>query len=234
MTAPRAGGHVPGIWWGVRSANPRPGVAVFGWFVLGLLLLLLLVVPLLSDPAAGAGGVPLEQIVVAWLVLAFMLAVFTLLWHAAVLAAPGQGAALARYCAVLLLLVVGTALATNHVLQRDDYDERAWWLLAPNPYAVLVDAVADPIPGPAGTAYKEDDDDWYPPWNPLDTARLSLNFARDPVWQDTSDDCEVAPDGGCVDQSHRPGPVWPYGLVADATVAAGALALATRRQGVPV
>jgi ABC-2 type transport system permease protein len=248
------------LWTDRLESNPRPGLAVSGWYLIGLLLLLVFAVPLLSGPSAASvtglvaawvtslvflatalplalvtmtmGGVPGRRVAAAWLALAALLGVFTVLWHAAVLAAPDQAAALARYLGAALGLVVGTFVACTLVLLRDPYDGRAWWLLAPNPYAVLVDAVADPVPGPGGKAYRESGDNWFAPWDPLESARLALNDVRDPLWEDTTDDCEVDPAGGCVDNSRRPGPVWPYGLAAEAGIATGALALAARRRPV--
>ena len=97
------------------------------------------------------------------------------------------------------------------------HTELTWWLLAANPYVV----VADAAPG------QSDEDVFSIIKIGVRTAANGPELPVDECWaaQDTSNDVgEPMPDGV----------VWPFGLIINGGLAAGALALAVHRLSLPV
>lgn len=125
--------------------------------------------------------------------------------------------------------------------------DRVWWLLAPNPFVILADA-APQLPaltkvqvaerqrqqesGQSTTDLRDVD--------PLGSLGRGVRSLRQPPTADQTDaggGVAVSGSGMSVDTASAPRhdrrPVWPYGLAFDALVAAGALALTTRRLRTP-
>ena len=106
--------------------------------------------------------------------------------------------------------------------------DRTWWLLAPNPFAVLADsAPAGPVREirlPDGRVVRE----------PLEVDILGsmsrglhqMRIERKPVSTEYGTSYEVPPDA-------EGGPVWPTGLAVNLLLAAGAIWLTTRRLRTP-
>ena len=86
--------------------------------------------------------------------------------------------------------------------------DRLWWLLAPNPFAVLADSTRGPIEAER-TAF-----------DPLQTIREGVRSARDP-------------DSGWSGIASTQKAVWPYGLAFHLLLGAGALTLTIRRLRAP-
>jgi ABC-2 type transport system permease protein len=90
-------------------------------------------------------------------------------------------------------------------VQRTD---QVWWLLAPNPFAVLADSTSGTVEGER-TAF-----------DPLQTIREGVRSARDP-------------DSGWSGVASVEKAVWPYGLAFNLLLGAGALTLTIRRLRTP-
>jgi hypothetical protein len=87
--------------------------------------------------------------------------------------------------------------------------DRVWWLLAPNPSAVLADSTSGAP-------------EWErPAFDPLQTIREGVRSARDPA----SGLSAMAPSTEMA--------VWPYGLAFNLLLGGGALALTVRRLRTP-
>ena len=86
--------------------------------------------------------------------------------------------------------------------------EKVWWVLAPNPFAVLADSTS-------GTAEWE-----RAGFDPLQTIREGLRSARDP-------------DSGWSGVASTEKAVWPYGLAFNMLLGVGALTLTIRRLRTP-
>jgi hypothetical protein len=106
--------------------------------------------------------------------------------------------------------------------------DRTWWLLAPNPFAVLADSA------PAGPVHREQLPNGEVVEVPADVDILGslsralhkIRATPEPVQHDFGTSFEV-PDGV------TGGPVWPLGLGIDVALAAGALWLTTVRLRTP-
>lgn len=110
--------------------------------------------------------------------------------------------------------------------------EKVWWLLAPNPFVILADAAPDTEPrfDPRTGARLAD------PFDPLGEIGNAVRDARDPSEHRMVPAYGAVPPEGMVppEPEPEPGPVWPYGLVFDVLLGAGAVALTIRRLRTPV
>lgn len=89
------------------------------------------------------------------------------------------------------------------------HTERVWWLLAPNPFAVLADSTSGTVEWDRTTSF-----------DPLQTIREGVRSARDP-------------DSGWSGVASIEKAVWPYGLAFNLLLGAGALTLTIRRLRTP-
>jgi hypothetical protein len=92
-----------------------------------------------------------------------------------------------------------------------------WWLLAPNPFVVLADA-APKLPAPPDRRYPEP---VTRPADPLGEIGREVRSTR------------RSSDGSSGEPASGSGPVWPYGLVFDTALGAGALWITIRRLRTP-
>lgn len=106
--------------------------------------------------------------------------------------------------------------------------EKVWWLLAPNPFVILADAAPDTAPriDPRTGARLAD------PFDPLGEIGHAVRDARDPSERHSAPTLDAPPLPS--EPKQQPGPVWPYGLVFDLLVGAGAVVLTIRRLRTPV
>lgn len=113
--------------------------------------------------------------------------------------------------------------------ETEEHTQHTWWILAPNPFVVLADA-ASGIPRKE-ICLEPENSDCYPDPNDADVlqgigqevrkARVGPKEARE-SYEEHKRRQENAP------------PVWPYGLGANLILAAGSLAITTRRLRIPV
>ncbi|MQA61811.1 MAG: ABC transporter permease [Actinophytocola sp.] len=106
--------------------------------------------------------------------------------------------------------------------------EKVWWLLAPNPFVILADAAPSTQPrfDPRSGARLAE------PLDPLGEIGHAVREARDPSDHRAEPRFDTVPPEPTPEQ--QPGPVWPYGLVFDVLLGAGAVALTIRRLRTPV
>lgn len=128
-----------------------------------------------------------------------------------------------------------TSTSTTYTSSRSR-TERTWWLLAPNPFAVLADA-APGLPGdPPGLSEREqrarDQRRQADPLGQLGSATRALRQRPDPLPQVYSGAAYSSTLSVARDATSRR-LVWPYGLAFDAALGAGAVLLTARRLRTP-
>jgi ABC-2 type transport system permease protein len=171
--------------------------------------------------AMAEGGVTILRAAAVLFVVALLIGVVCAICQAlSALLARSITSALLSYVTVFAL-TVGTLitfiLAT--AVTRDDngysHSDEVWWILAPNPFAVLADSAPKaPVPsGPIGSDYQQPDDD------PLFLVGQSVrDTRRDPTR---------------MEDMRNPPPVWPVGLGIDLVLGAGAVLVTIRRLRTP-
>ncbi|MFC4053857.1 ABC transporter permease [Actinomadura syzygii] len=202
--------------------------AAWGTGLLTLLLTLPCVLWPVLEGAVGAGRAAVVLAVMALLI--GVVCAVSLAWSA--LVARSVTSVLLSYVTVFALLVgtpllflIGLPLTAEHRRSGTyedtvDHSERVWWLLAPNPVVVLADA-APRLPKRRIVV----DDQVYeraPESDPLgDISREVRDARRGPYNISSSGE----PDGASV---------WPYGLLFDLALGAGALRLTAARLRTPL
>ena len=106
--------------------------------------------------------------------------------------------------------------------------DRVWWLLAPNPFVVLADA-APALPERRDPVTQRRLPSGFDPLGEIGRGVRYLRAGPDLV-ETVASDSPLAP----AQPEPPPPPVWPYGLVVDVLLGAGALLVTTRRLRTPV
>jgi ABC-2 type transport system permease protein len=171
--------------------------------------------------AMAEGGVTILRAAAVLLVVALLIGVVCAICQAlSALLARSITSALLSYVTVFALTIgtlIAFTLATVTVRDENGYPraDEVWWILAPNPFAVLADSAPKaPAPqGPSGSNYEQPDND--PLWLIGQSVR---NTRRDPTR---------------VDENRKPPPVWPVGLGFDLVLGAGAVLVTIRRLRTP-
>lgn len=176
--------------------------------------------------AVAQGGVGVVRAVAVLAVVAMLIGVVCAVSQAlSALLSRSITSALMSYV-VMFALTIGTLIAfglsvpltTETVRMTDNqgntweeqraHTERVWWLLAPNPFAVLADA-APKLPPPKPYENR--------PLDPLGEVGRGVRNIR----------------GGAKAEGQAREPVWPYGLGFDLLLGAGGLWITTRRLRAP-
>jgi ABC-type transport system involved in multi-copper enzyme maturation permease subunit len=212
------------------------------------LVFLALTLPLVAWSVAE-GGVPFGRLVVTMLVVALLLGVVCAIAQAlSALLARSTTSAVLSYLAVFALTIgtlivfgLAAAMSTERVthtahqpLTNQNYTytttesrtDRVWWLLAPNPFVVLADA-APALPERRDPLTQRRLPSGFDPLGEIGRSVRSLRAGPEPP--QTYEEASLSPDS---EPSLRP--VWPYGLVINVLLGAGALLVTTRRLRTPV
>lgn len=201
----------------LSAAEIAVGKLLAGWGV-GLVALALSLPCVVWSMAEG--GVTLVRAFVVLVVVALLVGVVCAICQAlSALLARSITSALLSYVTVFAL-TAGTLIAffLAATLVKDDNGDsrpdRVWWILAPNPFAVLADSApkVPPVAGPIGS-------DSVQPTDPLYEIGHAIRHTR------------RNPDA--FDDPGDPPPVWPVGLGFDLVLGAGAVLVTIRRLRTP-
>lgn len=217
----------------LRPVEIAVGKLLAGWAV-GLAALAL-TVPFLAW-AMVRGGVGVWRVPVVYLVTALLIGVVCAVSLAlSSLVARGITSSMLAYVVVFALTLgtllaysmVGAVLSEEHTattpegfsyVETRSRSDLVWWLLAPNPFVIVIDATPKTPPRP----FVDDD---------------HVLISDDPLWAigESIRQSRLGPDDERPDvRADELAPVWPYGLAFDLLLGAAALWVTTRRLRTPV